>query len=219
MNKFNFNFNFSFNFKNRLVKSSLELLMVGLIGFLLPFWIAIIEETQVSDNYLLSPVNAQTLSPELVATEVYKEIPDFPKVNNFHNKKTGELKEDNTLIARMVRYHQYVKGRPTAFRLDWKLTLADYLGANEIIKESRYPGFTTLKENPLPQDLKIIDSLNFTQRQNLVDVLVSIYNPQLQNNSNSSGNSSEETNTPSLETNTSPSFELPQPGGAELLMP
>jgi hypothetical protein len=211
MNKFNF------SFKNRFFKSSLELLMVGLIGFFLPFWIAKIEQTNISHRYLLSPVTAQTLSPEVVANEVYEQIPDFPKANNYKSKETGELNPTHTLISRMVRYHQYIKGRPTAFRLDWKLTLADYLGANEIIKESRYPGYNTLTENPLPQDLKIVDSLTFTQRQNLVDALVNIYNPQNQNDS--SNNSSDETNTPDEENNISPPFELPQPGGAELLMP
>lgn len=208
---------FEFSFQNRLLKNSLELLLVALIGFLFPFWVTKIEPRNFSRNFFVAPVNAQTLNPEKVAVEVYKQMPDLPKENQYTREETQEIDPDNTLISRMVRYHQYVKNRPTAFRLDWKLTLADYLKANEIIEDSRYPGYSTLTINPLPKDREVIDSLTFNQRQQLVDILVNIYNPQKTNNSNS--NLPETNNTSPSEKPTNSDFQLPIPGGADLLSP
>ena len=163
-------------------------------------------------------VFAQSLRPEKVSAQVYQALPDLPQENNYINKETQEIVTENTLITRIVRYHQYTKTRPTIFRLDWKLTLADYLGKNEIIKRGRYPGYSTLTENPLEADRQAISNLTMEQREALVNVLVSIYNPNYQNSSTTQspteGNSSSSTKKDS-----SPSFQLPQRGGAELLLP
>ena len=208
---------FEFSFKNRLFKNTLELLLVALIGFLFPFWVTKIEKASLIHNILLSPVNAQTLGPERVAAEVYRQMPDLPKENQYTREETQEIDEDNTLISRMVRYHQYVKVRPTAFRLDWKLTLADYLKANEIMQDSRYPGSSTLTDNPLAKDMEVIDSLTFEQRQQLVEILVNIYNPKT--TSNSQPNLPENNNSSPPEEPTNSDFRLPMPGGADLLSP
>jgi hypothetical protein len=205
---------FNFSFHNRLLKSSLELFLAALIGFILPFWVAKIEPTDFLSSLFLPGATAQTLSPEGVAAKVYQEMPELPQENQYIRQETGEVDEDNTLISRIVRYHQYVKARPTIFRLDWKLTLADYLGANEIIPESRYPGYSTLTTNPMKRDVEAVNSLTLNQRQQLVDVLVRIYNPQRATNSSSGSTEENNTSTPSQ-----PSFELPKPGGAELLLP
>lgn len=164
-------------------------------------------------NFSSSMVFAQIITPEKVAEEVYQRIPDFPLENSYTSKETKEIATENTLISRLVRYHQYTKSRPTTFRLDWKLTLADYLGKNENINDERYPGFNTLTQNPFMGDRKIIESLTMQQRNDLVNVLVSIYNPDFENKPKK---------TPSVDTqnnNSSPSFILPQPGGADLLLP
>lgn len=134
----------------------------------------------VNQNELpFTRVWAQTLTPEVVSREVYQQIPDFPLENNYLSVETNQVVSENTLVSRIVRYHQYVKSRPTVYRLDWKLTLADYLGKNEIMDEQRYPS-TTITENPLEKDKQVIKSLTRQQRDELVSVLVNIYNPENQ---------------------------------------
>lgn len=207
-------------------KSFLKCSRVKLFVLLLIFTTTISISEHLLNNYLppwqlfsntfsSSAVLAQSLRPELVASKVYEAIPDLPKENNYISQETKEVDSDNTLIARLVRYHQYIKTRPTIFRLDWKLTLADYLGKNEIIKEERYPGYSSLTQSPLLQDKKAIANLTVKQRNELVNLLVSIYNPNSQNNSTNSG----QQNKPSSGNNNSPSFQIPKPGAADLLLP
>jgi len=117
------------------------------------------------------------IRPSQVWRVVYEKLPDLPKENHYLSRETGEVDADNTLIRRMLRYHIYVKSRPPNYRLDWKLTLADYLDANEVISESIYPGHDLLRENPRDGDKAAISGLNRQQRDALVEVLVSIYNP------------------------------------------
>lgn len=168
------------------------------------------------DKFFTPKVFAQSITPEMVSREVYQQIPDFPLENNYINIETKEVATENTLITRIVRYHQYTKSRPTIYRLDWKLTLADYLGKNEIMDEARYP-HTTLTENPLERDRKIIQSLTRQQRDKLVNVLVSIYNPQI--NSHTDNHQQSPQNQQNKPSHNSPSFLLPQKGGADLLLP
>lgn len=208
---------FEFSLKNKFLQNALELLLAAFIAFLFPFWIAKIQEGSVSHHNLISPVHAQTMSPERVAKQVYEKMPKLPKENQYISEETNEINERNTLVSRIVRYHQYVKTRPTAFRLDWKLTLADYLDANEIIKDNRYPGSTTLIENPLLKDKEVIDTLTRNQRDELVNILVGIYNPK--SNINSNVDSSSEENSSPSKNNSSREFVLPTPGGADLLLP
>ncbi len=171
---------------------------------------------------LNSSVLAQTLSPETVSNEVYKQMPDLPKENDYLSNETGEKAINNDLISRLVRYHQYVKARPTRFRLDWKLTLADYLGKNEKIIEEKYPGYSTLQENPFQKDRQIISKLTMQEREMLVNLLVSIYSPSPpvsnQNRSPESENSTESSTTDD-DKKGEDTFRLPSEGGAELLLP
>jgi hypothetical protein len=170
----------------------------------------------LGDNYFYSPdvfAQTQTITPEKVASEVYQKIPDFPLENNYTSRETNQTNPENTLISRLVRYHQYTKSRPTNFRLDWKLTLADYLGKNETINGDRYPGFSTLTQNPFEGDRKIIESLTMEQRNNLVNILVSIYNPNFDSKPTEKPSQNPQNN------DSSPSFTLPKPGGADLLLP
>jgi hypothetical protein len=209
-----------FGWKNRGLTLSFKLLLITLIGLIIPFGVTKLEPMLFASNQVfISKVNAQSISPEAIAAIVYERIPELPKENQYHRQKTGEQDLDNTLVSRLVRYHQYVKARPTIFRLDWKLTLADYLGINEIIPESRYPGYSTLKTNPLPKDKEAINSLTRSQRLKFVDVLVSIYNGDSKGenapNSESSPTNTRENN--SSNNSPSPNLVLPQPGAADLL--
>ncbi|MBN3874347.1 hypothetical protein [Nostoc sp. JL33] len=153
---------------------------------------------------------AQRITPSDVWQQVYQQLPDLPRENKYISKENGKVAENNTLINRLIRYHIYTKGRAPIYRLDWKLTLADYLGANEIMYDTSYPGNDSLRENPIEGDRKAITRLTRSQRDALVEVLVNIFNPTSQNTPPPSPNT-----TPSPNTSTPP--QPPQRGGAELL--
>ncbi|PZO21176.1 MAG: hypothetical protein DCF25_05425 [Leptolyngbya foveolarum] len=53
--------------------------------------------------------------------KIYEQLPALP-LENQYSSKTGQVAEDNTLVARIIRYHLYSKERPTNFRLEWKLS-------------------------------------------------------------------------------------------------
>lgn len=172
--------------------------------------------SKTSFNLGLSVAKAQELRPEIVAAEVYRRIRELPQENQYLSQETGEVDLNNTLISRLIRYHQYVKNRPLNYRLDWKLTLADYFGVNEPIRDFRYPGSSTLQNNPKDGDRAVIINLTRPQRNELVETLVSIYTGKSQNNSTT--NSSDSPTQPaSNNSNSLP--KLPQSGDAELLLP
>lgn len=153
----------------------------------------------------ISPAVAQKVSPSDVWQQVYQQLPDLPKENKYISKQTGKVAETNTLASRLIRYHIYVKERSPIYRLDWKLTLADYLGANEIMYDTTYPGSDILRQNPIDGDRTAINRLSRQQRDALVQTLVNIFSPSVQN-----------TSPPSPSTPiTTP--KKPQTGGAELL--
>ncbi|MEH2062121.1 MAG: hypothetical protein V7K50_07555 [Nostoc sp.] len=158
----------------------------------------------------IQPVYAQRISPSDVWQLVYQQLPDFPRENKYISKEDGKVAENNTLANRLIRYNIYTKGRSPIYRLDWKLTLADYLGVNEIMYDTTYPGNDSLRENPIEGDRKAIKSLTRSQRDTLVQVLVNIFNPTSQNTPAPNPNT-----TPIPTTSTTP--QPPQRGGAELL--
>ncbi|MFN6566830.1 hypothetical protein A6770_01645 [Nostoc minutum NIES-26] len=125
----------------------------------------------------IQPVMAQRVSPGDVWQQVYQQLPDLPKENKYISKETGKVAENDTLASRLIRYHIYVKERAPNYRLDWKLTLADYLGANEIMYDTTYPGNNTLRQSPLAGDRKAIASLTRSQRNAFVQVLTNIFSP------------------------------------------
>jgi hypothetical protein len=152
---------------------------------------------------------SQVQRPEAAAQQIYQEMPDLPKENNYTRQDTGAIDPNNTLISRFLRYHQDTKKRLTLIRFDWQLTLGDYLGVNEKISEENYPGQATLTVNPMAADIKAINSLNRRQREQLVTLLVKIYNPAIL---------PQETPTPSPSPSPSPRRpSLSQPGDADLL--
>ena len=118
---------------------------------LIAFWLGIMLFTIISNlkSTQLSPVQAQSLRPNSVAEQIYQLIPELPLENQYLSQETKEVATNNTLVSRLIRYHQYVKSRPVKFRLDWQFTMADYLESNEQISYDRYPGSKTLTNHPL----------------------------------------------------------------------
>ena len=188
---------------------------VFLLSLIISWGVAQLQWSQFQ-SWGLKTVSGQTLRPEQAAEMVYEKFPDLPKENQYRSAETGEINPEHTLISRFIRYHRDFKRRSPQYRLDWKVTLADYLGVNQSPRESNYPG-STLETNPLAQDIEVIRQLSRRQRQKLVDLLVEIYNPQPQATTNQTvPNETEETTSP--ESNPSnPS--LSQPGDAQLLAP
>ena len=109
---------------------------------------------------------------------VYEQVPGLPLENTYVRRDTREVDSEDTVIERFMRYHLYDRGRSPLFRLDWKLSLGDYLGINETIPIDTYPGNTTFTENPRRGDMRAIASLSREQRQKLVDVLVALFTPE-----------------------------------------
>ncbi|MEC4806140.1 MAG: hypothetical protein SAJ12_10585 [Jaaginema sp. PMC 1079.18] len=125
---------------------------------------------------LFAPTQAQFIDAEQVAPKIYEQLPDFPKANNYINKETGEVEVENTLISRLIRYHIFVKSRPIEYRLDWKLTLADYLGILDPIQVANYPGASDLTENPARQDIALIQGLTREQRNDFANAIAARFN-------------------------------------------
>ncbi|BDI20394.1 hypothetical protein ANSO36C_61960 [Nostoc cf. commune SO-36] len=160
--------------------------------------------------FSIQPVYAQRITPSDVWQLVYQQLPDLPRENKYISKENGKVAENNTLVTRLIRYHIYTKGRAPIYRFDWKLTLADYLGANEIMYDTTYPGNDSLRQNPIEGDRKAITRLTRSERNALVQVLVNIFNPTSQNTLSPNTNTA-----PSPNTSTTP--QPAQRGGAELL--
>lgn len=173
---------------------------------------------QIARSVYLPAATAQRVQIDAIWQQIYQDIPDIPLENEYVNKDTGDVSTNNTLLSRLIRYHIYIKGRPTAYRLDWKLTLADYLGVNERIDAETYPSGTSLRINPLDGDIVAVQSLNRTQRDALVNALARLFNPR---------SGSEPVATPSPTPTPAPSPVInpprfppqPQPGDAQLLQP
>ncbi|MBV8885340.1 MAG: hypothetical protein JO235_15275 [Chroococcidiopsidaceae cyanobacterium CP_BM_RX_35] len=168
-----------------------------------------------------TPTSYQVVGASDVWRQVYQQLPYLPLENQYVSQETGKVDSNSTLMSRLIRYHIYVKGRPSLYRLDWKLTLADYLGANETMDEGRYPGVDTLRKNPLDGDRDAIGRLNLAQRNALVQVLVNIFNPKYQAEESAASDSSapQTQPTPRRSTPSRPSITQPKPGDAHLLMP
>jgi hypothetical protein len=98
-------------------------------------------------------------STKVAAQQLYKKLPDFPKENAYS----------------IITYHNVIKGRSPYSRIDWKFTLADYLGINDEMGYQEYPGAETLTANPMVRDRKVIDQLTRKQREALTAALVNIY--------------------------------------------
>ena len=162
---------------------------------------------------------AQESAPQEIRVQdawkfVYEKLPDLPIENNYISKETGKVDPNNTLVARLIRYHVFVKGRPPNYRFDWKLSLADYLGATpDYLVEGVYPGSDVLRENPMERDRTVIQGLNRAQRDALVQALVDVFT------GNSGRVRAPAAGEKPKDRSNSPEIPQPQPGDAKLLMP
>lgn len=201
--------------------TALQIPLAVLMGVTLSLLLGNIEikQSNLSQWVGIQPATAQFSIPEDASQRVYERLPNLPRENHYVSKETGQVDERNTLATRLMRYHMFVKRRPPMYRLDWKLTLADYIGANEYLVESQYPSANTLNQNPMESDRAAIEKLTRAERDALVNVLVSIFNPNRTQQTPGSTSST----SPSQPTPTSPNPRatpsLPQPGDAQLLMP
>lgn len=116
------------------------------------------------------------IRPETVSNRFYAAMPSFPKEDQYKPSNRQNF-TPSTLVERLVQYHTMIKGRNPQLRFDWKLTLADYLGLNDVITVQNYPGSTFLTRNPLDGDRTAIRQLSRQQRLQLIQTLVSIYTP------------------------------------------
>ncbi|AGF52133.1 sll1532 [Synechocystis sp. PCC 6803] len=202
-------------------------LLLGCLSFLLTMllhspgqWGAV-SQAQPAPPAQGVPAGGYTVVVEIIAQQVYARFPDLPKGNDYRRQSDGSPDPENTLISRMIRYHRDIQKRPTRYRFDWRLTLADYLGANDQMVPERYPGFSTLQTSPLDGDRQLIAGLNRKQRQELVDFLAELYRPQAASNGTDSGSGEQgdqnPTAPPAVTAPNQPG--LSQPGDAQLLMP
>lgn len=129
---------------------------------------------------LAQTTTPRNLPPSMIDLwrKAYEIMPELPREDGYTNRETKQRDLNSTLLSRLVRYHIYSKGRSPFYRLDWKITLADYLGAHQFLDEDSYPGAERLTENPLKGDLAVIRGLSRRQRDRLVTVLASLYNPR-----------------------------------------
>ena len=159
--------------RNRIQRACMALLLTIVVSLggtiLLP---------QIVQFFTPQPVLAQLLRTDDAWRSVYQRLPDLPLENQYVSRETGKVDPDNTLVGRMIRYHVYLKGRPPFYRLDWKITLADYLGVNGAIEDGTYPSHETLRRNPLEGDIAAVNRLNANQRNALIQALVDTFTPQ-----------------------------------------
>ncbi|MBL1173683.1 hypothetical protein [Pantanalinema sp. GBBB05] len=132
----------------------------------------------ITEHQANSPAIAQVIPrvrPDGVWQQIYQRVPTLPLENQYVSKETKKVATDNTLVGRFIRYHLYSKGRLPFYRLDWKISLADYLGVNERMDETDYPSRDTLNQNPMEADIVAIRGLTRAQRDALVQALVDAF--------------------------------------------
>jgi hypothetical protein len=118
------------------------------------------------------PAQARVVRTAEIAQKIYADLPTIPLENQYFNQKLNKIDPKNTLINRILRYHAYTKGRPVDLRLDWKLTIADYLDANDIMDPATYPSHDVLSKNPLDADRAAVNTLSRSTRNQLIDRLI-----------------------------------------------
>ncbi len=203
--------------KSKTIGLMLPLTLATLTGICLVLGKVDIRESSISKLIGAQPANAQIFSPGDSWQKVYERLPNFPRENQYVSKETGKVDENSTLASRLIRYHIFVKSRPPGYRLDWKLTLADYLGAHQYLVESQYPASDTLRQNPMEGDRAAITKLSRKERDALVDVLVSIFNTNRIESPVPTPSTSPAPPTTAPNPSATPS--LPKPGDAQLLLP
>lgn len=174
----------------------------------------------------VAPATAQLPAVNIADTSrvLYERLPFIPLENQYVDQEGNEVPE-STLLTRLMLYHGAVQQRQPYFRLDWKLTMADYLGANETMHADTYPNSRTLRDNPMDGDVEVIRQLTREQREELVDTIVVLLNPLASRPSPDPNQAPvvipSPVTTPSRPAtgNVAPVPREPQPGDAQLLLP
>ncbi|NEO63845.1 MAG: hypothetical protein F6J98_26820, partial [Moorea sp. SIO4G2] len=159
-------------YKTKGIKLALGLALTTMTSGLLLLWESHDQGPGVFQFLGAQPAVAQFFIPPEISKVVYQRLPDLPQENQYISKESGEVAANNTLVNRLIRYHVYGKKRLPNFRFDWKLTMADYLGAYDYLEASQYPSGDTLTENPMEGDIAAIEQLTRAERDALVSVLV-----------------------------------------------
>ncbi len=140
-------------------------------------WQEAAQSQNLPNPNLPRPIVTQTVRIQMVSRLIYTQIPDFPTENQYLNRRTGMVDPEDNLVGRLIRYHVVAKNRAPMLRFDWRMTLADYLDANEPMIEDRYPGTDTLQPEPMRSDRAAISRLTPAQRTTLINLLVAAFTP------------------------------------------
>ncbi|MGB0561647.1 MAG: hypothetical protein ACPGVO_07555 [Spirulinaceae cyanobacterium] len=152
-----------------LFKYGLKYVLIGAIACSLVLW------GLDGEHFATAQGNRNLEAAEQAYAQLPEVLAELPRANDYRSASSGEVQDHNTLLYRLIYYHTRTKRRAPFYRFDWKLTLADYLEANELMPPDRYPTATVLDENPLERDRAILDGLNLQQRSALVDLLVVLF--------------------------------------------
>ncbi|WP_051039806.1 hypothetical protein [Synechococcus sp. PCC 7336] len=185
---------------------------------------------------LTLPATAQRLRDlTFMVDRIYERLPDLPRENNYVSL-TGRSAPESTWVKRLFLYHIRTQGRLPTNRFDWRLTFADYLGANVPMYASQYPGADSFLTNPLSGDRDRFQALSRQDRNRLLATILDIYespdiiNPlqlavtgattaAIDTSAGSTPIEDESNEGPAEERSPTRTLEVVEPGGAELLRP
>ncbi len=77
-------------------------------------------------------------------------------------------------LQRILLYHVRTKGRLANSRFDWRLTFADFLGANNPMYADQYPPGDT-EENPLNSDRELFQAMSRQERNEFLAAILEVY--------------------------------------------
>lgn len=164
-------------FRAKQVQKFILIFMLALGVILGRGWQEVAQSQNSPNPNLPRTIVTQTVRIQMVSRSIYTQMPDFPTENQYLNRRTGVVDPEDTLVSRLIRYHVVTKNRPPMLRFDWRMTLADYLDANEPMIEDRYPGTDTLQPEPMRSDRAAISRLTPAQRTTLINLLVAAFTP------------------------------------------
>jgi hypothetical protein len=170
-----------------------------------------------SDDSLHLAQDLRRVRVQEIGSQVYQQLPNLPSENRYISQETGEVAENDTLVERFIRYHLYTKGRSPLSRFDWKLTVADYLGVNEVMFENQYPSGDKFTENPMVGDRQAMNDLTRAERNDLVNSIVRLLNPNFPADFSPPPATGPSESSPEQSPRTNPLPSQPQPGDADLL--
>ena len=152
----------------------------------------------------IHPVSAQRIRdiPERTA-QIYELLPDLPLEDSYVSLN-GEVMANSSWVQRILLYHIQTKGRLPNSRFDWRMTFADFLGANLPMYTNQYPGADIFAQNPLNGDRDLFQTLTRQERNQLLAAFLQVYG------NNSVANSLELAHRDRASTSTSATVDRPE---------